>query len=225
MEVCHSCSGIDGYSRILVFIHCSTNNTAGIVLGLFQTAVDLFGLPSRVRTDKGGESVSVAGYMLNHPLRGPGRASHITGRSVHNQRIERFWRDLFSRCTSLFYYLFYHMESSGILDTSNEQHLFALNYVFSHIINRNLTIFQHGHNRSPIRTERNLSPEQLWIQGLCTNGAADSRISQECSSLVMLTVIVKLFLKYIFQLSAVGISIGRNTCLCKKFLTWGKATI
>ena len=47
-------AGIDGYSRMLVFIHCSTNNTAETVLGFIQTAVDSFGLPSRVRTDKGG---------------------------------------------------------------------------------------------------------------------------------------------------------------------------
>ena len=98
MEVCYS--------------YCSTNNTAEIVLGLFQTAVDSFGLPSRLeskdrqRRGGGGENADVAQYMLNHPLRGPGRASHITGRSVHNQRIERFWRDLFSGCTSLFYHLF-----------------------------------------------------------------------------------------------------------------------
>ncbi len=72
------------------------------------------------------------------------------------------------------------MESSGILDVSNEEHLFALHYVFHPtIINRNLSIFQQGHNRSPIRTERNLSPEQLWIQGLCTNGNTESRVSQE----------------------------------------------
>lgn len=124
--------------------------------------------------------------MLNHPLRGPGRASHITGRSVHNLRVERFWRDLFSGCTSLFYNLFYHMESSGILDASNEEHLFALHYVFHPIINRNLSIFQQGHNRSPIRTEKNLSPEQLWIQGLSGNSNTESRVSQEFSLLVRL---------------------------------------
>ena len=53
------------------------------VLRLFQHAV--FGLTSRARSDKGGENVTVALYMLNHPLCGPDHGSHIAGSSVHKQ--------------------------------------------------------------------------------------------------------------------------------------------
>ena len=172
---------------MLVFIQCNTNNRAETVFTPFYNGVSSYGLPSRVRTDKGGENVTIVQYMLNHPLRGPGRASHITGRSVHNQRIERFWRDLFSSCTGLFYHLFNHMEISGILDPTNEARLFSLHYVFLPIINRNQAVFQQGHNRAPIRTERNLSPEQLWIQGFCTYGALDPMLSQEFSAMVIVS--------------------------------------
>ena len=72
---------------MIVFLEANTNNEAATVFQLFLGAVAKFGLPSRVRTDKGGENVDIARYMLSHPLRGPDRGSHITGRSVHNQRI------------------------------------------------------------------------------------------------------------------------------------------
>lgn len=93
--------GIDGYSRIPVFLCASNNNRAVTVLQCFLNGVQLYGLPSRVRSDCSGENTLVSEYMLRHPQRGPGRGSFITGRSVHNQRIERSWRDLFSGCISI----------------------------------------------------------------------------------------------------------------------------
>ena len=70
-------SGIDGFSRMIVFMECSTNNRASTVCTLFRNAVHTSGLPSRVRSDKGGENADVAWLMLSHPLRGPGRGRKI----------------------------------------------------------------------------------------------------------------------------------------------------
>ena len=55
-------------------------------------------------------SVSLASCLHNHEARGPGRGSYITGRSVHNSRIERLWRDVYQSVLSIFYDLFMSME-------------------------------------------------------------------------------------------------------------------
>ena len=68
---------------------------AQTVYSLFLDAVRQYSLPSRVRSDQGRENYLVAQHMLE--FRGTERRSMLIGSSVHNQRIERFWRDLF-RC-------------------------------------------------------------------------------------------------------------------------------
>ncbi len=94
--------GVDGFSRIPVYLHCSTNNEASTVLELFREAVFQYGLPSRVRCDMGGENVDVSMFLLSHPSRGPGRGTVIIGKSVHNQCIERMWRDVYQGVLGLY---------------------------------------------------------------------------------------------------------------------------
>ena len=69
---------IDGKSRFITGIRCSTNNRAATVLDLFLEAVNKHGLPSRVRGDHGTENVRVAAYMIQE--RGDARGSYIWGR-------------------------------------------------------------------------------------------------------------------------------------------------
>ena len=64
------------------------------MLSLFQNAVQEWGLPSRVHCDYGVENNHVASYIIQH--HGPGRGSTITGSSVHNSRVERTHRDVYS---------------------------------------------------------------------------------------------------------------------------------
>lgn len=118
--------GIDVYSRAIVYLSCQINNRADTALCEFQGTVEKFGLPSRVRTHKGVEDVDIARYMLSHPARGEGRGSHITGKSVHNQRIERLWRDVFYACLFKYYWPFKHMEDTGILDVNILYFVFTL---------------------------------------------------------------------------------------------------
>lgn len=151
---------------MIVYLACADNNKATTVLSLFEAATRTFGVPSRVRSDKGGENVDVASFMLSHPKRGPGRSSMITGPSTHNQRIERLWRDVFTGVLSLYYHIFLHMEDVGMLDATSEVDLFCLHYVFITRINHHLEVFQKSWNSHKLSNEGNKTPEQLWIEGM-----------------------------------------------------------
>ena len=143
--------GIDGYSRTVVFLSCATNNASQTVFNLFQQATEEYGVPSRVRSDKGGENIKVCRFMVS--FRGTGRRSHLAGSSVHNQRIERLWHDVYRCVCSTYHELFYSMEASGVLNVDSEVDLFVLHCIFLSVINRSLKEFVRAWNLHPLRTE------------------------------------------------------------------------
>jgi len=104
---------IDGHSRLIVYLKCNTNNRAATVYDNFVEAIDKFGVPSRLRTDKGGENQLLWEEMER--LRGCNRGSYIAGSSVHNQRIERLWRDVWTYVTHEYYYTFQSLEVEGLI--------------------------------------------------------------------------------------------------------------
>ena len=99
--------GIDGYSRRIMYLHCSLNNRASTVLALYMEAVQNYGLPSKVRADHGSKNNFVAAFMKSCDS-----GSFIAGESCHNQRIDRLWRGLFVGCNSVFYCVFMFLEEN-----------------------------------------------------------------------------------------------------------------
>lgn len=151
----------------MTYIRCSNNNCALTVLRLFVEAVSEFGVPSRVRSDQGVENVDVARWMLTYM--GVNRRSIITGSSVHNQRIERLWRDVRSSVIWTYRNIFYYMENEQLLDPDNDSHLYCLQIVYIPRINRSLMEFREQYNHHPLRTANNRSPYQIFLEGMITD--------------------------------------------------------
>ena len=96
---------------MIVFLHCCTNNKADTVSNLFENALNDFGTPSIIRTDKDGENIRIWERMIE--LKGEHRDSYVAGSSEHNQRIERLWKDMWNYVSHEFYYVFQAVEDQG----------------------------------------------------------------------------------------------------------------
>jgi hypothetical protein len=132
-------------------------------LNSFKQAVRAFGLPSRIRTDRGKENIETAKYMVRN--RGTGRNSVIAGKSVHNQRIERFWVDLKKDLVDYYINLFHDLEKHECLLCATDQVcLFVLHYLFMDRINEDIQVYIGTWNKHQLRTvEGEYSPEQLLV--------------------------------------------------------------
>ena len=93
---------VDGYSREVVVCTCDTNKRAVTLLNAVVASPIVLarGVPHKARCDEGGENIAVALFlgMLSCTVK--------SGKSVHNQRCERTWRDLWNELLSFYIALF-----------------------------------------------------------------------------------------------------------------------
>ena len=135
-----------------------------MVRNLFQEKVDSFYWPRRVQSEQGMENIGVAWLMLDKFS--PENVPHLTGLSVHNQRIERLWRDVVTYIVQHYRDLFEFMESIGILDPLNECELLVVHLVYQPQLDKALKDFISFWNNHKLRTEGALTPVQIWMQGV-----------------------------------------------------------
>lgn len=157
---------VDGYSRAVRYFSCqydfslmfffskvtgiqaSSNNRASTVLEMFLKAVIKFGLPSRVRGDRGGENKDVSVFMIL--VRGLNRASFMWGSSTSNTRIERLWVEVGVQFARPWKAFFLRLERLHHLDRENAAHLWLLHFLFLDTINDDCKLFQSHWNSHPI---------------------------------------------------------------------------
>ena len=145
-------------------LKASVDNKAETVRRHFLEALQTWPLPSRLRTDRGGENVLVGRMLVDR--QGADRGSWIQGPSVHNQRIERLWRDVRISCSQTYIDMFHSFEEEDILDSGSPLDRFALQYIYTPRLNRALAEFQDAWNNHGLRTECSRTPLQLWAAGL-----------------------------------------------------------
>ena len=149
---------IDGFTRLITFLKISDNNRASTVFSEFQRAAQEFQRPLHIRTDHGGENQQ----LWNDMIATRGAHSVIVGSSVHNERIERLWRDVTEKVTGKYRTLFHEMNEEENLNPDNELDILCLHWVFTQCIQRDLSEFAAAHNQHGISTENSFSPLQLY---------------------------------------------------------------
>lgn len=149
---------IDGFSRLVTFLQCSDNNRSETVYEVFLSAVAAYELPLHVRTDHGGENILVWQHMS---AARPDGSSVIVGSSVHNERVERMWRDVNRLVSQQFRSEFYQLENDDLLNPDNETDIFCLHLVYLSVINDLLDEHRLAHNNHSVRTAGNYTPHQL----------------------------------------------------------------
>ncbi len=99
------------------------------------------------------KNMMVARWMLDHSLTS-NQNCVIAGRSVHNQRIEHLWKDLYSGCVSFFYSFFYYLDEVNILEKDD----IRVHLVFLPVIQEQLDLFKEGWAHHSLHTINSRTP-------------------------------------------------------------------
>ncbi|KAF7326242.1 Integrase catalytic domain-containing protein [Mycena kentingensis (nom. inval.)] len=154
----HGC--VDGYSRFIVYLAVASNKRKATVAELFKGAVTRMGWPSRVRGDYGTENNEVERLIIAHW--GAAHKAYLRGRSRHNIRIERLWRDVRKDSLEIYRQVFDYLEKNELLDIENPVHRTCLYLVFVKRIQASLDRTRVAWNNHRIRTERQRTPIALY---------------------------------------------------------------
>lgn len=178
--------GVDGYSKLTVYLNVADNNQSRSHLRPFAEAAGRLGVPCRTWGDAGGENVLIHDFMFHHR----GEGSWRTVKSTNNTPIERFWRDLREQVLDPFRYVlhfrpprvfnyltypflstlthdrhhWWDLEIHFGVDVNNGLHIYCIQYMYIPLIQVRLDRFRRTWNSHRIRTKGNKTPLQLQYE-------------------------------------------------------------
>ncbi|KIY61866.1 hypothetical protein CYLTODRAFT_362264 [Cylindrobasidium torrendii FP15055 ss-10] len=105
-------------------------------------------------------------------LKGEDRGSYIFGKSIHNIRIERLWRDITLGFGAKWKIFFQYLEQHDGLDATHPHHIWLLHHLFLGMINSDAIVWAESWNRHPLSLRRQASqtPVELFVFGMMENG-------------------------------------------------------
>jgi len=129
---------------------------------MFLAAVRKYGMPSRLRGDRGWENKLVSILMIIK--RGRNRGSFLWGSSTRNTRIERLWLEVGIQFARAWRAFFSRLEELHGLERTNPHHLWLLHLLFLDSINDDCKEFQEQWNAHPVSREgHNQSPQVVFL--------------------------------------------------------------
>ncbi len=134
---------VDGYSHEILSLECLSNNRSYTLLESYLASPEFQsrGIPNLIRGDRELENVVIATSV--NSLRGENH--FIAGRSVHNVRKERLWRDI-HRVVSKRY--------QSIFRTLEEEYVWIIQSIFLPSINEQLSIFKDSWNKHTMKMQQ-----------------------------------------------------------------------
>lgn len=163
--VLHGC--IDAMSRKIIYVKATHDNKSQTVLRFFKQGIADFGLPKRVRADKGGENILTRLVMQENST---STNPFLAGPSVHNQRIERLWGDVNKNVEHVYKPIFEDLQAQGLLSQGDNIDLFCLLYVYLPRIDVAVQDFVNNWNNHSMRELKNKTPNQVWTVSMLTQG-------------------------------------------------------
>ncbi|KAJ6463053.1 hypothetical protein C8R47DRAFT_1225319 [Mycena vitilis] len=93
---------------------------------------------------------------------GVNHRAYLRGRSLHNVRIERLWRDVRKDTLESFRQIFFYLGENGLLDMDDAIHRSCLFLVFQPRIQASLNRTRDAWNHHKIRTAHNKTPLAIF---------------------------------------------------------------